>query len=134
MPHFAKVVQVVWALPYTALGLIVGGIGLCTGGKCQVRRGVIEFHGGAVRCLLAHGPKGPWALAITFGHTILGQTAAALDLCRDHEHVHVRQYARWGLVFGPAYLLCSLGLWLRGRDAYRENPFERQAFDETGPL
>ena len=45
-----------------------------------------------------------------------------------HEMVHVRQYERWGPAFGPAYLLCSFWLWLRRKDAYRDNPFERQAF------
>ena len=33
---------------------------------------------------------------------------------------------------GPAYLGASLALWLTGRNAYRDNPFERQAYDETG--
>jgi hypothetical protein len=36
------------------------------------------------------------------------------------------------LLFGPAYLLCSLVLWLRGGRAYRDNPFERQAYEEGG--
>ena len=33
---------------------------------------------------------------------------------------------------GPADLGCSLVLWLAGRRAYRDNPFERQAFEEGG--
>jgi len=33
---------------------------------------------------------------------------------------------------GPAYLGCSLALWLMGQQAYRDNPFERQAFAATG--
>jgi hypothetical protein len=51
-----------------------------------------------------------------------------LDFCRSHELVHVRQYERWGVLFIPAYLLCSLVLWLTGRDPYRDNPFEREAY------
>ena len=70
-------------------------------------------------------------MALTLGHTILGRTAAALDLAHDHEMVHVRQYERWGPLFVPAYLGASLLLWLRGRDAYHDNPFERQAYDEA---
>jgi len=120
--------RIVWASPYTLIGLLIGTIGLCTGGRVQVRAGVIEFHSGAVKWLLARLPGGPFALAITFGHTVLGQTGAALDICRAHERVHVRQYERWGPLFGPAYLLCSLVLWLRGKDAYRDNPFEREAY------
>ena len=34
---------------------------------------------------------------------------------------------------GPAYLGCSLALWLMGRRPYYDNPFERQAYEETGP-
>ena len=66
--------------------------------------------------------------AMTLGFSILGRSAESLDRCRQHEMVHVRQYAIWGPLFGPAYLLCSLYLWIRGRDAYRENPFEVQAY------
>jgi hypothetical protein len=33
---------------------------------------------------------------------------------------------------GPAYLLCSLALWLAGRRPYRDNPFEREAYDTAG--
>jgi hypothetical protein len=42
--------------------------------------------------------------------------------------VHVRQYERWGPAFLPAYLLSSLLQLLRGRNPYRENHFERQAY------
>ena len=68
---------------------------------------------------------------MTLGHVVLGRSAAALDVCREHEMVHVRQYERWGPVFIPAYLLCSLVLLMRGRDAYRENPFEREAYGQS---
>ena len=72
-------------------------------------------------------------MALTLGHTVLGQTDAALDISRDHEMVHVRQFERWGPLMGPAYLGCSLALWLMGRRPYHDNPFERQAYEETGP-
>jgi len=75
---------------------------------------------------------GQFTLAITLGHTILGQPDAALDISRDHEMVHVRQFERWGPLMGPAYLGCSLVLWLTGRRAYYDNPFERQAYQEAG--
>jgi hypothetical protein len=65
------------------------------------------------------------------GHTILGQTGTGLDIARDHELVHVRQFERWGPLMGPAYLGCSLVLWIAGRRAYRDNPFEREAFREA---
>ena len=53
---------------------------------------------------------------------------STLAQLRRHEHVHVRQYERWGPLFIPAYLLSSLVQLLRGRNPYRENHFERQAF------
>jgi hypothetical protein len=69
------------------------------------------------------------AMAMTLGHVIIGQTAAGLDITREHEWVHVRQYERWGPLFIPAYLGCSLVLWVRRREAYLANPFERQAYE-----
>ena len=126
-----KLAYIAWALPNTLLGTVFGSVGLLTGARLQVRRGVLEFYGGGVRWMLQRGTPGGFASAITFGHTILARDEASLDFCREHEHVHVRQYERWGPLFLPAYLLCSLVLWLRGRDAYRENPFEREAYEEA---
>ena len=114
------------------MGLLLGGIGLCTGGRAQVRGRVLEFCGGGVKWLLQQFFWGEGAIALTLGHTVLGQTDAALDIAREHELVHVRQYERWGPFMGPAYLGCSLVLWLTGRRAYRDNPFERQAYEEGG--
>ena len=70
-------------------------------------------------------------MAMTLGHTILGQTEAALDITRDHEHVHVRQYERWGPFFIPAYFAASFYAWFNGGDMYRDNAFEKQAYDEA---
>jgi hypothetical protein len=120
---------VIWASPYTLLGLLLGVIGLCTGGCARIRGRVIEFYGGGVKRILQRFPNGEFTLAFTLGHTVLGQTDAALDISREHELVHVRQYERWGPLMGPAYLGCSLGLWLKGRRPYRDNPFEREAYE-----
>lgn len=127
-----KAAAILWASPYTLFGLAVGIAGLCSGGKVRRRCGVLEFYGGAVSWFVRHLPGGFLVSAITFGHVILGRSADCLERSRAHELVHVRQYERWGPLFGPAYLLCSLVLWLRGRDAYRENPFEKEAYD-TAP-
>ncbi|MDO8964417.1 MAG: hypothetical protein Q7W30_08015 [Coriobacteriia bacterium] len=48
-----------------------------------------------------------------------------------HEHVHVRQYERWGPFFLPAYAISSLVQLARGGDPYRDNRFERQAYAES---
>ncbi len=121
---------ILWASPYTLLGLGVGGIGLCSGGRVRRRGRTLEFSGGGVTWFVQHLPTGPTTLAITLGHTILGQTEAALDIVRTHEMVHVRQYERWGPFMGPAYLLASLYLWFAGRAAYRDNPFEKEAYEQ----
>ncbi len=127
-----RLLAMLWASPYTLLGAVLGAIGLCTGGRVRLRGRVIEFYGGGVQWLLQQFFFGEGALAFTLGHTVLGQTDAALDIARDHELVHVRQFERWGPLMGPAYLGCSLALWLMGRNAYRDNPFERQAYKEGG--
>ena len=131
MSGLLRILNILWASPYTFVGLTIGALGLCTGGRARLRAPTIEFYGGGVKWLLAHLPPGQFALALTLGHTILGQTDAALDISRDHESVHVRQYERWGPFMGPAYLLCSLFLWCVGRQPYRDNPFEREASDEA---
>jgi hypothetical protein len=66
-------------------------------------------------------------MAMTLGHVILGRTEAALDVCRRHELVHVRQYERWGPLLVPAYVGCFLFLRWQGKDGYLENPFEKEA-------
>jgi len=121
-----------WASPYTLVGLLIGGIGLCTGGRVRIRGRAIEFYEGGIKWFVQHMPHGQFTMALTLGHTILGQTDAALDICRDHEMVHVRQFERWGPFMGPAYLLSSLYLWLVGGRPYRDNPFEREAYDLDG--
>ena len=128
---FLRIAGYIWASPNTLLGLLVGSIGLLSGGTCEAHRGSLEFHGGFVNWVLNKLAGG--VIAMTLGHTILGQTSKGLAVVRDHEQVHVRQYERWGPAFLPAYLLSSAYLWIRGRDCYRENPFEIEAFDLSDP-
>ena len=127
-----QLLGIIWASPYTLIGLSLGIIGLCTGGRARVRGRAIEFYGGAVKWLVTRLPHGQFTFAFTLGHTILGQSDASLDISRDHEMVHVRQFECWGPFMGPAYLLSSLVLWIAGRRPYRDNPFERQAYDQGG--
>ena len=123
---------ILWASPWSLVGLLVGGAGLATGGGMQRKGRVLEFWGGLVTSFLRHAPLvSGGAMAMTLGHTVLGQTRAALDITREHEAVHVRQYEIWGLFFIPAYFACSLAMRLAGKDAYRDNPFEKQAYDKA---
>ncbi len=121
----------IWASPGSAIGLLAGFAALVTGGRWAVVRGVLEVHGGFVTWFLRGGM--PWfgsAAAMTLGHVIIGRDLECLAHSRDHEHVHVRQYERWGPGFIPAYLAASAWCWFRGYDAYFDNPFEREAYAE----
>jgi len=124
-----QLILYIWASPATLLGLVVGLLGLASGGSGRRVGRTLEFHGGFVSWMLVRCPVQPFAL--TLGHVVLGRTAAALDVARSHELVHVRQYERWGPLFIPAYLLCSLVLFIRRRDPYRDNPFEKEAYREV---
>ena len=119
-----QILGMLWAAPYTLAGLLLGLVGLATGGHVRIRRPVIEFYGGGVKWFLQRFFFGRGATAFTLGHTVLGQTDAGLDVARRHELVHVRQYELWGPFMGPAYLGCSLLLWIMGRRPYRDNPFD----------
>ena len=123
------ILRTIWTLPTTGVGLSVGVFCFPLGTRVQLHTGVLEFHGGGVAWLLEHATllQGG-ALAITFGDVVLGRTKAALDMTRQHERVHVRQAHRWGPFFIPAYLLASAVAWRRGKDAYRGNVFEMEAY------
>jgi hypothetical protein len=122
-----NVIGYAWAGPNTLLGLMLGLMAL-GGGRAALVRGVLEVHGPALRWMLRHLTLVPGgAAAITFGHVVIGTDAAALELTRAHERVHVRQYERWGPLFIPAYLAAGLWMMVRGRHPYLENPFEREA-------
>lgn len=117
-----------WASPNTIFGLAVG---LLLRGRFQRVSGVIEIDGPAVERAL----KSLWvpAAALTLGHVVFAQNQRLLDRTRVHERVHVRQYERWGPFFVPAYLFWFAFLSFRGRDGYRENPFEIEAYDIDDP-
>jgi hypothetical protein len=124
-----------WAFPITAFGLVVAGIVMLTGGETRVVDGVLEICGGAtdfflrriVGLFLSGG-----ASAMTLGHVVLARNPDLLLITRAHERVHVRQCERWGPLFIPAYLFASLWAWVTGRRPYKDNFFERQAFQLAG--
>ena len=120
--------QILWASPWSLLGLAFGAAGLFTGGGCQRVGRVLEFHGGILQWLLLRVPITGGAAAMTLGHVVIARSKECLDRSRDHELVHVAQCERWGPLFVPVYLGCSAWLWLRGYDAYLDNPFEEEAY------
>ncbi|HET9950388.1 MAG TPA: hypothetical protein VFS09_01210 [Candidatus Eisenbacteria bacterium] len=116
-----------WACPNTLLGLLLALVTL-GGGRLALSGGAVEVTGRGVRRLLGRLPVRGEVLAVTLGHVVLARDAAVMERVRDHERVHVRQYALWGPFFLPAYAAASLLAIARRRDPYRENRFERDAF------
>jgi hypothetical protein len=110
------------------LGLLIAALA-SRGARAAIVDGVLEVHGPALAwCLRTLTPWSGGAAAITFGHVVLGRDHDSLESTRTHERVHVRQYEQWGPLFIPAYLAAGAWAWLRGGDAYYDNPFEREAF------
>lgn len=127
MPSAARLLRYAWAAPYSLLGLGIGAVGMLFGASARRHHGVLEISGGRIGKALA-GLRPFGFSAMTLGHVILAVDRSALAQLRTHERVHVRQYERWGPFFLPAYFLSSLLQLLRGRNPYRENHFERQAY------
>jgi hypothetical protein len=120
--RLARWVRRLWAAPNSLIGLALGLVLLPWGARAQVVDGVLEITA------LRRPPRRRWPFAaITLGHVVLATHAAELQRLRAHERVHVRQCERWGPLFLPAYLLAGAWQWLRGRGAYRDNPFEVEA-------
>lgn len=118
-----KAIRYLWALPATCVGATLGLVALAAGARVRIVDGVIE--------VAAPLPAMSRFGAITFGHVIIGISPECLCACRAHEHVHVRQYERWGVLFFPLYAGSSLIQWLKGRDPYRDNRFEREAYGDA---
>ena len=116
-----------WALPATVVGLCVAGLARMGGATVNRVDGVLEVAGGRLGRAVGRLPARFRFCAITFGHVVVGVDHQALDACRTHEHAHVRQYERWGLLFFPLYASSSLWAAVRGNRPYQDNHFERQA-------
>lgn len=121
----------VWAAPASFVGLLAAGVAWVLGARATVVDGVLEVTGGRLADFLQRLPPRLQFSAITLGHVILGLSPDLLALIRVHEHVHVRQYERWGLLFFPLYAGASAFAWLAGGSAYWHNHFERQARREA---
>ncbi|QYR52100.1 hypothetical protein [Lysobacter soyae] len=124
----AGVLGVIWTLPNSLVGAILGCAGLPFGAHAHLRKDdwALVFH---------RWPWGPGG-AITFGNVIVhtgddldtpcltyatraGRAQDAHIRLNDHERAHVFQYMVFGVLFLPLYLACG-GVSVR-------NPFERAA-------
>lgn len=122
-----------WASPNTLLGMVLGAVIWGAGGHVRLVDGTIECYGGSIGRFLDRLPSFKFT-AITFGHTILATSHVSLCEVRTHERVHVRQYECWGIFFLPAYWLSSVWQVMCGRDLYRDNYFEKQAYAASPEL
>jgi hypothetical protein len=90
-----------WASPTTAIGLVLGGLGLLTGGSRPRRRNnALEFCGN--RWIA------PFTSAITIGHVICYASHEPPQRTREHERQHTYQAE----VLGPLYLPLHIVLQL----------------------
>jgi len=121
-----KLIKYVWVAPATLLGLAAVGLTWATGGCVRLVAGAIEAWGGfsawVFERVLCHG------CALTVGHVILGIDERSLNRYRQHEHVHIHQYEKWGLLFIPLYVGSSVMAWMQGKHLYHDNVFEQDAY------
>jgi hypothetical protein len=121
-------IKYLWALPMTAVGLVLVGLIRLTGGTSQVAEGTIEAWGGSIAKWIFQRALAGKAACMTVGHVIIALGEQYLARMRLHERVHVRQYEKWGALFVPLYLGSSFIAWMQGRNYYRDNVFEREAY------
>jgi hypothetical protein len=126
-PSLGRAARWFWALPCTAVGLVLAVPVLLTGGRATWSNGALEVThrehpvacGAMARALPFRG--------IVFGHVILAVTREELAAIGPHERVHVAQYERWGSLFFVAYAASGLWQLINRRDPYWHNHFEVQA-------
>lgn len=128
MNRLLRIICYAWAAPVSTVGLLLSAVAVCLGATWRVVDGVLEVAGGRFSCVFPLLPRTCHFEAITFGHVVIGLDHSLLSLLRTHEHAHVRQYERWGLLLIPLYLGSSAVQVLRGRNPYLHNHFELQAF------
>lgn len=125
---------VLWVLPVSVFALPLLPLALWRA-QWRVNESVLEISSPALSWFL----QGPWFRAMsggtgfaaaTIGHVIVARDSGCMARCRVHEHVHVRQCERWGLLFPLAYVGAGLYAAWRARRwsaYYWDNRFEREA-------
>lgn len=116
----------IWAAPLTVFGVLLAlPVVLFRGHVVLVRGHTIALlvRGPLADHMLSHHPFGSMN-AMAIGHIIIAVNEGLSSRVLIHELAHVRQAARWGVVFPFAYLASSAWAAIRGRDAYWHNRFE----------
>ena len=126
--------KVLWVLPVSLCALPLLPLALWRA-SWRVCEGVLEITSPALAWFL-HGPwframsGGEGFAAATIGHVIVARDAQCMANCRVHEHLHVRQCERWGMLFPFAYVAAGLYAVLKAKNwgaYYWNNRFEREA-------
>ncbi len=117
-----------WTAPNTAVGLLLGALGLAFGAHLHWRQHemALVFHrwpwgpGGAITLgnVILHTGDTLDSPCFTYAHRAGHGDQTAISLA-DHERAHVYQYMALGPLFLPLYLVCG-GISVRNR-------FERAA-------
>ena len=131
MRRIIVIARYAWALPATLAGLLLSLLAFALGANGRIVEGAVEIAGGRINGCVSMLPRHCRFGAITIGHVIIGVDHETLARCRLHEHVHVRQYERWGVLFFPLYLFSSFLQLVQGRDPSLDNFFEREAFAKS---
>ena len=130
-PRGRKLISYAWASPNSLIGLVIGGVMSCSARGRGVIAGVLEVGGGLVGTLLGREADRVALARDDARPRDPRDRRVALNQSRAHEHVHVRQYEQWGPFFLPAYAASSLWQLACGRRCYRDNWFERQAYEQS---
>ncbi len=125
----------VWTLPNSVIGLMLGTIGLAFGARMRWQRRELALvirrwpwgQGGALTLgnVIVHTGDELEVPCLTYAHQAGRGEEPTISLA-DHERAHVYQYLLMGPLFLPLYFICG-GISVR-------NPFERAAdrYAQTG--
>lgn len=122
---------ITWAAPLTLFGLLLALPVVLLRGHIQLVRGhtvALLVRGPFADRMLGRHPFGAMT-AMALGHVVIAEHQGLSARVLTHELAHVRQAARWGILFPFAYLASSAWAAIRGRDAYWHNRFEIAARD-----
>ena len=117
--RIAAALRILWVAPVSLCALPLAPLALWRA-QWRIVNGVLEITSPGLSWFL-HGPwframsGGDGFAAATIGHVIVARNSACLDSCRVHEHVHVQQCERWGVLFPFAYVGAGLYAALRAR-------------------
>ena len=132
MQRLPTIAGILWASPYSVIGLVIGPLACAPAAVREFAIGSSSSMAGGGFLVCPSSARRRVCAGVYAGpYHSRSIGALALTFARAHEMVHVRQYERWGPLLGPAYLLCSFVLWLMRRRPYLDNPFEREAYDES---